>query len=597
MRLSRLYTNKPDAFQPINFNTGLNVILGEIRKPENKNRDTHNLGKSTFGRILDFCFLLKRDKDFFLFKHPAAFNDFVFYLEIDLETGKYLTIRRSIEEATKISFKRHDIPKSDFSSLYENDWDHWNVPFDRSKELLDGILNINPAKPYDFRKVFGYLLRTQDDYGDVFQLKKFQGPHSDWKPYLAHLLGFDSQLIEQHYEKETSLEELKQKEKVLGTEVGGSIQDLSKIEGLLLLKQTDLTKKQKFIDGFDFNSEDKEKIKNLVEQVDIKTNELNSRRYSLTQSKWKIEQSLQDELIKFSVSEAQELFKEAKLLFDGQIKKDFEQLISFNKAIASERKEYLLQELQDINAELVSIGKESEALSSERSRALSYLSNSDSIGKYKILSSELVVLKADVEVLNHRREAIHKLQELRKQIRSVSDEMEVLQTKIEEDVENKNSMPGLFSSIRLYFNEIIEEVINRKAVLSVSPNKEGHLEFKAEILDSAGNATSADIGHTYRKLLCIAFDMATIRAYSDKSFPRFIFHDGVLESLDDRKKEKLISALYSYSNFGVQQIVTLIDSDLPAEEHMRKNVFNSADIVLNLHDEGTSGRLFKMDSW
>lgn len=58
-------------------------------------------------------------------------------------------------------------------------------------------------------------------------------------------------------------------------------------------------------------------------------------------------------------------------------------------------------------------------------------------------------------------------------------------------------------------------------------------------LDESGNATSADLGHAYRKLLCIAFDLAVLRAHLDDEFPRFVYHDGVLESLDDRKKENL----------------------------------------------------------
>jgi uncharacterized protein YydD (DUF2326 family) len=37
----------------------------------------------------------------------------------------------------------------------------------------------------------------------------------------------------------------------------------------------------------------------------------------------------------------------------------------------------------------------------------------------------------------------------------------------------------------VYFNEIVEDVLDRKALLSVSPNNEGHLEFKAEILDES----------------------------------------------------------------------------------------------------------------
>ena len=78
------------------------------------------------------------------------------------------------------------------------------------------------------------------------------------------------------------------------------------------------------------------------------------------------------------------------------------------------------------------------------------------------------------------------------------------------------------------------EVIGRQALLIIEPNKEGHLEFKAEILDEAGNTTSADEGTTYKKLLCIAFDMAILRAHISDRFPHFVFHDGVFESLEKK---------------------------------------------------------------
>ena len=69
MKLSRLYSNRPDEFSPIEFVSGLNVVLAEIRLPENRKKDTHNLGKTTLGRMLDFGFLAGRDANFFLFKH------------------------------------------------------------------------------------------------------------------------------------------------------------------------------------------------------------------------------------------------------------------------------------------------------------------------------------------------------------------------------------------------------------------------------------------------------------------------------------------------------------------------------------------------
>ena len=47
MKLSRLYSNKPDLFESLDFAQGLNVVMAEIRLPENREKDTHNLGKTT----------------------------------------------------------------------------------------------------------------------------------------------------------------------------------------------------------------------------------------------------------------------------------------------------------------------------------------------------------------------------------------------------------------------------------------------------------------------------------------------------------------------------------------------------------------------
>jgi uncharacterized protein YydD (DUF2326 family) len=131
----------------------------------------------------------------------------------------------------------------------------------------------------------------------------------------------------------------------------------------------------------------------------------------------------------------------------------------------------------------------------------------------------------------------------------------------------------------------------------VSPNKAGHLEFKAEILDESGNATSADLGFTYRKLLCVAFDLAITRARLDDKFPRLVYHDGVFESLDDRKKENLLRVIRRYADLGLQPVITLIDSDLPARPDDEEAVFKAEEIVVILHDEGEQGRLFRMPAW
>ena len=598
MKLSRLYSNKPDLFEPVDFIQGLNVVMAEIRLPENRDKDTHNLGKTTLGRLLDFGFLAKRDAKFFLFKHLNLFKDFIFFLEIELQDASFVTIRRGVEEATKISFKRHEAGHQDLSALPMAEWDHQDVPFDRARDLLDGLLDWRALKPWSFRKGLGYLLRSQDDFRDVFQLRKFASAHADWKPFLAHVLGFDSQLVAQHYAKEEELTEKQATAQTIKNELGGSIEDISKIEGILLLKQKEAEKKQKLLDAFDFRTHDKDRTKQLVDDIDERIATLNAERYSLTQNKKKILASLEEDQILFNPDEAQRLFEEAGVLFKGQIKKDFQQLIAFNRAITDERRGYLQEERLEIEVELKRVNTELTALGKKRSDMLSFLSATDVFSKYKQVSDDMVTLRSDITSLERQRGFLHRLQELRTGIRALTEERGHLQTQIEADVEKQNSdQNSLFSTIRLFFSEIVEEVINRKALLSVSPNQAGHLEFKAEILDESGNATSADLGHTYRKLLCIAFDMAVLRSRIDDKFPRFVYHDGVFESLDDRKKENLLVVIRRYAELGLQPIITLIDSDLPARTGENESVFGRDEIVLSLHDENEQGRLFKMRTW
>jgi uncharacterized protein YydD (DUF2326 family) len=598
MKLSRLYSNKSGLFEPVDFIQGLNVVMAEIRLPENRDKDTHNLGKTTLGRLLDFCFLAKRDPKFFLFKHLDLFKDFIFFLEIELQDASFVTLRRGVEEATKISFKRHETGHQDLSALPLADWDHQDIPFDRARDLLDGLLDWRALKPWSFRKGLGYLLRSQDDFRDVFQLRKFASAHADWKPFLAHILGFDAQLVAQHYEKEEELTEKQATAQTIKNELGGSIEDISKIEGILLLKQKEAEKKQKLLDAFDFRTHDKDQTKQLVDDIDGRIATLNAERYSLTQNKKKILASLEEDQILFNPDEAQRLFEETGVLFKGQIKKDFQQLIAFNRAITDERRGYLQEERSEIEAELKRVNTELTTLGKKRSDMLSFLSGTDVFSKYKQVSDDMVTLRADITSLERQRGFLHRLQELRTGIRALTEERGHLQTQIEADVEKQNSdQDSLFSTIRLFFSEIVEEVINRKALLSVSPNQAGHLEFKAEILDESGNATSADLGHTYRKLLCIAFDMAVLRARIDDKFPRFVYHDGVFESLDDRKKENLLVVIRRYAELGLQPIITLIDSDLPVRTGENESVFGRGEIVLSLHDENEQGRLFKMKAW
>jgi uncharacterized protein YydD (DUF2326 family) len=564
MKLSKLYSNIPDIFEPVEFVPGLNVVVTENCLPDNKKIFPHNLGRTSLGFLVDFCFLLRQDPEFFLFKHFDLFEDCIFFLEIELPDSSFVTVRRSVKEATKISFIHHDQGHQDFSELTVSEWDHPNFSFERAREFLDGLLDWQTFKPSLYHKIFGYILRSPEDYSDVFSPKQLSIAPAARNEFLARILGFNASQIANSYKIEDELEKKINEEKIIKRNLGGSLMEIGKIDGLLHIKQNDVDKKQAILDAIDFRDHDKEVTKKIVDDIDGQISLLNSRRYSLSNIKKKLHSLLHEDQILFDPDEAQSFFAEVGVLFNGQIKKDFQQLIAFNRELTEGRRRFLPVELQRLEKELLMINTELDDLVKKRSQRVSFLGELDIFNKFKHLSNELVALRADIVLLKKQRQHFHCLQNLRTEIWALTRDYNHLQAQIETNVVNHISdRQSLFSTIRLFFNEIVEEVIYRKALLNVFFNKKGHLVFKAEILDDSGNSARSDLSHSYRKLLCAAFDLSVLRAHLSVRFPRFVYLDGVLESFDDSKKENLLNVLQRYADLGLQPVITLANSDLP----------------------------------
>ncbi|MFF2840508.1 DUF2326 domain-containing protein [Paenarthrobacter sp. NPDC057981] len=598
MKLVRLYSNKPSLFASIQFNDGLSVILAEVRRTENRGKTVHNLGKSTVARLVDFCLLKRRHSSFFLFKHAELFSGFTFFLEIKLGDGSYLTIARTLESRNPISIltSKDEVPNA--QDVEADLWDHIGLGLAPAKRLLDGLLGFSVIAPYDYRDIMGYVLREQDDYGDVFHLRKFRGKHQEWKPFLAHLLGLNANLTLELYEENARAEEL-DRSMVHHRREGGAAEDADvvKIEGIIGIRQRDLSELEKTLESFNFSQADAEANRELVERVEDEISKRNEETYRLSQLLTRLDESLQEEAILFSPDQTAQLFSEAGVAFAGQIKKDFEQLVAFNRAISDERREYLLADRADTESRLSELGPQLEELQLERARLFDFLEGSDTLSKYKEVSGRVISLRADIYSLERQRNALNEIVRLKQDQRQIQDRKNQLQTAIEQDVQAQaEDTSGRYREIQGYFDEIIHTVLDEHALLSVSVSSTGSLDFSAEIVDSTGSATSASRGFTFKKLLCIAFDLAVLRAYREEHFPRFSFHDGVFESLEPRAKRRLIEVLRKYAELGLQPVITTLDSDLP-DVIGSSGTLVSDEVVCRLHDDGDAGRLFKMRSF
>jgi len=242
MKLSKLYTNQPN-FKNIEFNSGFNVIYADV-KTNDDNRNSHCLGKSLLVDLIDFLLLKKvgskKNHPLYKTKNEAGdyiFNDYIFYLEIILNSGDYLTIQRNVTNNTKIAFKRNETGVEDF--IPPVSWD-LELSYDKAKKQLNEYFNFEffANKKYDYRKAINYCLRRQGDYQDIYRLAKFKsGKDSYWKPFMFDLLGFDGNLLEEKYEKGAKIKEIENFIKAEEKDFDIHRDEKDEIEGLILIKK------------------------------------------------------------------------------------------------------------------------------------------------------------------------------------------------------------------------------------------------------------------------------------------------------------------------------------------------------------------------
>lgn len=433
MKLNALYCNKEDVFPRIRFNAGLSVVLAEIRDERNRDVDTHNLGKTTIAKVIDFCLLRGMTKDFFLQKEADLFDDFVFFLELKVDSGGFLTIRRTVDTERRVAITQHAEPLDHTATAVEQ-WDHPDVPFGRARQLLDGLLGYECLAPWSYRIPLGYFLRVQKDFQDVFRLDKHRGKDVDWKPPLAHILGLDGTSVGRGYEIDAEIEEKKAAIGNLRKQLVGVADEPDKLAGLISLKEQEVRGFEEQVEGFDFKEAEADLNKELVEETEAAIARLNEERYYLSREADEIERSLGDK-IAFNVRKTRQLFDEAGIVFGDQLVKDYDDLVEFHRAVTRERDQYLRKELKDLREMVADLETQLGELNYRRVEALEILREHETFQKYRKLTRKLVMLRADLEALHRQRKQMQKLKATEVQVRLLASERQDCVDKVEEQID------------------------------------------------------------------------------------------------------------------------------------------------------------------
>ncbi len=594
MKLSKLYSNK--AFHNTKFNLGLNVIIADVKAKSSPN-SSHSIGKTKFIRLLDFLLLKKiLPKQHFLTSTKdietgtLKFNGYEFYLEILLNSGSYLTIKRTVADSSKVSLKLSKDSVDDFN--IPETWDWENVGIDKAIELLNTYLDYDFFKnnnDLDYRDTVNYSLRVpdDDDYADLFKLKKFTFDEKKWKTFMFSLLGFDKNSVAEKYRVE---DEITQKIKVIKEqEEGFNIQSSQKdeVEGFIQVLNKSKKEKIQELDSLNFYNQDDKLIVELVDDIETRISELNKLSYNLQFEIKKINDSLKSEF-SFDLESIKEIFNETKIYFPDQLTKSYEELIEFNKQITIERKDLLKEALTSKVAALRDVKVTLLDLNKEKEKYRDVLQDNTIIKKLKEYQNDLIKLENEIARLEAQLDSIKVIEIKKSEIDRLDDELKLTVQKLTTIIDNTKSNTR-YINIRNYFSEFAMSVLNYPAIISIHKNKNNNVEYSYKIGD-----TRKGEGHTYKKMLCVVFDLAILAEYSNESYFKFVYHDDVFSNQENKIRVKLLKLLRIYCDkYNIQYILSIIKDDLPRDENGNPIEFSKDDIILELHDKDDSGKLFK----
>lgn len=593
MKLSKLYANNDEIFNPIYFNLGINIVLAEVRNPKNLQKSSHDLGKSLLAKLIDYCLLKETKSGHFIKNNYDIFEEMIFFLEVRLDDNSYFTIKRPVKKGQKIMIKKHSEAYQDYNKLIDKDWDFVGG-LTKSKNYVNGLLNFNILANNNYRSCLGYFLRNNESYSDVFKLSSFMGAHKNWKPVLLELLGFNSEYMIRKYDIDSEISDNNEEIKKLTKFNENKTLEKERLKTIISIKEDELESKENLYNNFNFSMSDIKKPKNLVEEIDIELKNIVNENYYLLKQIKNSEESIIDYDV--NLGELEGFYNEIGLYFENQLRKEYNELIIFNNELTKERND-ILREIIKENQEKYDLNcKRIEELNLERSKCLEYLNYSDSMDKYKVLQNEIVESKAQILNLKDKLENLNDVSkiDLNNQ-KLLTDRRTVISNMNEEIFGEKNIY---IKEIKKNFYDIINKTLGDYGIITLSANKEENIDFKAEIIDSETNykGNKAD-GTTYKKLMCAAFDLAILATYSSKRYFHFVYHDGIFDGLDDRQKNNFYKIIDEYTEkYSIQHIFTVIQDELPTS--IRNNIEQlkkDKTIIKILHDDGNDGRLFNMN--
>lgn len=573
-----VYANKP-SFHPVEFKTGLNIIVAE-RTETSTQRDTRNgLGKSTLIEIIDFCLGSNARRGRGLCIAPLA--DWSFTLDITL-AGNRVRVTRAVESPNRIVI---DGPTSGWMEQPDIDRSTGERVFNlrRWKTLLGwslfGVHRDYATMKYkpSYRSLISYFIRRGPDaYTTPFSHFRQQATW-DVQLHIAFLLGLNWEYAARWQELRDQEQALKAMEQAIKTgAIENVIGTLGELEAERVQLEDQLDKERQALKTFRVHPQ-YEEVQARADQLTREIHDLANRNITDRRKLSRYKEAVANETPPPD-SQVERLYEEVGLVFPDTLKKTLAEAKVFHKQIIENRKAFLESELARLERELADRDEQIRKLTEERATVLEILKSHGALQEFASLQERHLETK---ERLERVRSHISEVKNISARKRDIKIAKVELMKAAEQDYEERREKWS--AAVRL-FNENSRALYETPGHLIINISESGY-KYNVDIQRSGSE------GIAKMKIFC--FDLVLSQLWSrNKDRIDFLIHDSIIfDGVDSCQRALALERAAEVSNRCNTQYICALNSDMVPYSDFKDEFKFDDHVRLTLTDKDPSGSL------
>lgn len=523
IRLKKLYS-VPASFDPIIFESGLNIVLGEKSEGNNK---TNGVGKTMSIEFLNFC-LLKKSSDSRVTLIPTTVldSDTVVYLDFTINSDT-ITLARAIKTPDLVTIFKNGNEIISNETVERASEYLGNQYFEKFSAHVTRI---------SFRNLLNPIIRDErSEFKDIIQcFDTAKRIPSDYKPHLFFL----NLSIELYSEIKKIIDELTKKTTYVSETkklITSDYDKVSEAKAKLNELESEVSKINASIELLKTN-ESFDSIQNDLVKLESKLSKLRTRQKAL---RFEIKQiSSLPEPENISESEITILFNQFKDGLGDMVEKSLQEVNEFKTKIDSFRNTIVNNKLEQLKAELIKLNTQIQKLDDNYSEKISLLDKGELL---KDLKTSINIFNKKNQELNNLRAVIDRFDKAEKEKKSLKNQKDNKLIEYDQLISDNEINIKNFEETILSIHENI--MGNRNAHFEIntinSAKAKEFLSFDFRINDDGSWSTN--------RMKVFIYDLALLlNENTKKNHPKLLVHDNLF-NVDNDSLEKSLNFLHKHS--------------------------------------------------